>query len=97
MDPMHQEIQLSLDQYSRLKKLHLHFNLPVPEQAIICPVCGYALAVGDDRVGRHLGEKHHIPKGARRNLNSLINSLQLPSPETLPKPLDGSLTSAVKQ
>ncbi|KAI8710743.1 hypothetical protein NCS52_01534000 [Fusarium sp. LHS14.1] len=88
MDLMHQEIQLSLDQYSRLEKLHLHFNLP--EQAIICTLCGYALATDDDRVGRHLGEKHYIPKGARRKLNALINSLQLPSPETLPKRPDGS-------
>ena len=85
---MHQEIQLSLDQYSRLEKLHLHFNLP--EQAIICTLCGYALAAPDDRVGRHLGEKHHVPKGAHRKLNALINSLQLPSPETLPKRPDGS-------
>ncbi|KAM5357973.1 hypothetical protein ACJZ2D_015716 [Fusarium nematophilum] len=88
MDRVHQEIQLSLDQYSRLEKLHLHFNLP--EQAIICTLCGYALATDDDRVGRHLGEKHQIAKGARRKINALVNSLQLPSPETLPKRPDGS-------
>ncbi|KAJ3455480.1 hypothetical protein MRS44_016962 [Fusarium solani] len=88
MDLMHQEIQLSLDQYSRLEKLHLHFNLP--EQAIICTLCGFALTTGDDRVGRHLGEKHHVPKGARQKLNALANSLQLPGPKTLPKRPDGS-------
>ncbi|RSL82730.1 hypothetical protein CEP52_016890 [Fusarium oligoseptatum] len=60
------------------------------EQAIICTLCGYALATDDDRVGRHLGEKHHIPKVARQKLNALINSLQLPRPETLPKRADGS-------
>ncbi|KAF6527780.1 hypothetical protein HZS61_008082 [Fusarium oxysporum f. sp. conglutinans] len=84
----HREISLSLDQYSRLEKLHLHFNLP--EQAIICTLCGYALAADDDRVGRHLGEKHHISKSARRQLNALVNSLKLPSPDTLPKRPDGS-------
>ncbi|RTE69063.1 hypothetical protein BHE90_016558 [Fusarium euwallaceae] len=71
-----------------LEKLHLHLDLP--EQAIICTLCGYALATDDDRVGRHLGEKHHIPKVARQKLNALINSLQLPRPETLPKRADGS-------
>ncbi|KAL9564000.1 hypothetical protein ACKAV7_011860 [Fusarium commune] len=84
----HREISLSLDQYSRLEKLHLHFNLP--EQAIICTLCGYALTADDDRVGRHLGEKHHISKSARRQLNALVNSLKLPSPDTLPKRPDGS-------
>ncbi|KAF5975170.1 hypothetical protein FBULB1_7526 [Fusarium bulbicola] len=83
-----QEISLSLDQYSRLERLHLHFNLP--EQAIICTLCGYALAADNDRVGRHLGEKHHISKSARRQLNALVNSLKLPSPDTLPRRLDGS-------
>ncbi|WKT54091.1 Protein of unknown function DUF3505 [Fusarium oxysporum f. sp. vasinfectum] len=85
--PTHQEISLSLDQYSRLEKLHLHFNLP--EQAIISTLCGYALAADDDRVGRHLGEKHHISKSARRQLNALVKSLKLPSPDTLPKRPDG--------
>jgi hypothetical protein len=88
MNLTHREIQLSSDQLSKLEGLHLHLNLPEP--AIICTLCGYALAVDDDRVGRHLGEKHQVPKGARRKLNALINSLQLPSPETLPKRQDGS-------
>ncbi|KAI3573441.1 hypothetical protein IWW34DRAFT_756176 [Fusarium oxysporum f. sp. albedinis] len=88
MNGIHQEIPLSLDQYSRLEKLHLHFNLP--EQAIICTLCGYALKADNDHAGRHLGEKHHISQSARRQLNALVNSLKLPSPNTLPKRLDGS-------
>ncbi|KAH7187013.1 hypothetical protein DER44DRAFT_858018 [Fusarium oxysporum] len=68
--------------------LHLHLNLP--EKAVICTRCGYALAVDDDRVGRHLGQKHGVSKGARRKLNTLINSLQLPNPEQLHKRSDGS-------
>ncbi|KAJ0127296.1 hypothetical protein HZ326_29602 [Fusarium oxysporum f. sp. albedinis] len=71
-----------------LEKLHLHLNLP--EKAVICTRCGYALAVDDDRVGRHLGQKHDVSKGARRKLNTLINSLQLPNPEQLPKRSDSS-------
>jgi hypothetical protein len=46
---MYEGLQLSLEQYSRLEKLHLHLNLP--EKAVICTRCGYALAVDDDRVG----------------------------------------------
>ncbi|PCD22148.1 hypothetical protein AU210_015947 [Fusarium oxysporum f. sp. radicis-cucumerinum] len=84
-----QENSLTLDQYSWLEKLHLHFNLPEP--AIICTLCGYALAANDDRVGRHLGEKHHISKAARQKLNTLVNSLNLPSPDILPKRQDGSV------
>jgi hypothetical protein len=45
-------LELSLEQYSRLEKLHLHLNLP--EKAVICTRCGYALALDDVRVGRHL-------------------------------------------
>lgn len=81
MNGIHQEISLSLDQYSRLEKLHLHFNLP--EQAIICTLCGYALAADNDRVGGHLGEKHHISKAARQKLYALVNSLNLPNLDTL--------------
>ncbi|KAL3595875.1 hypothetical protein FPOAC2_10245 [Fusarium poae] len=89
MTGIHQEISLSLDQHSWLEKLHLHFNLPEP--AIICTLCGYALAAGDDRVGRHLGEKHQISKAARQKLNTLVNSLKLPSPDRLPRRQDGSV------
>ncbi|KPA36132.1 hypothetical protein FLAG1_11119 [Fusarium langsethiae] len=88
MTDIHQEVSPTLHQYSWLEKLHLHFNLPEP--AIICTLCGYALASSDDRVGRHLGEKHHISKTARQKLNTLVNSLNLPSPEKLPKRQDGS-------
>ncbi|PNP50512.1 hypothetical protein FNYG_15955 [Fusarium nygamai] len=88
MTAIDQEISLSLDQHSWLEKLHLHLNLPEP--AIICALCGYALAANDDRVGRHLGEKHHISKTARQKLNALVNSLKLPSPDILPKRQDGS-------
>jgi hypothetical protein len=70
---MYEGLQLSLEQYFRLEKLHLHLNLP--EKAVIYTRYGYALAVDNDRVGRHLGQKHDISKGARRKLNSLINSL----------------------
>ena len=89
MAGLHQEISLSLDQDFRLEKLHLHFNLPEP--AIICTLCGYALAADDDRVGRHLGEKHQISKAARQKLNTLVNSLKLPSPDKLPRRQDGSV------
>lgn len=88
---MSETVPLNPAQWSWLEKLHLHFNLP--EQAIICTRCRYALAVDDDRVGRHLGEKHNVAKGARRKLNSLINSLQLPGPDKLPKRPDGSAPS----
>src|SRR6478609_129667 len=89
MTAIDQEISLSLDQHSWLEKLHLHFNLPEP--AIICTLCGYALAADDDRVGRHLGEKHQISKAARQKLNTLVNSLKLPSPDKLPRRQDGSV------
>ncbi|CZS75062.1 unnamed protein product [Fusarium graminearum] len=89
MTGIHQEIALSLDQHSWLEKLHLHLNLPEP--AIICTLCGYALAADNDRVGRHLGEKHQISKAARQKLNILVNSLKLPSPDTLPRRQDGSM------
>jgi hypothetical protein len=55
MNGIHQEISLTLDQYSRLEKLYLHFNLP--EQAIIYTLCNYALAADNDHIGRHLGKK----------------------------------------
>lgn len=81
-------IQLTPEQYSRLEELHLNFNLPEP--AIVCTRCGYALAVDGDRVGRHLGKEHQVPKHKRRKINSLINSLQLPNPESLPQRPDNS-------
>lgn len=82
------KIQLDPAEYSRLEHLQLHFNLP--ERAIICIPCGYALAADDDRVGRHLGQKHNVSKAARRKLNTFINSLHLPNPELLPVRPDDS-------
>ncbi|KAH6985327.1 hypothetical protein EDB80DRAFT_821764 [Ilyonectria destructans] len=80
--------KIAPSQIQKLQRLHLHFNLPEP--AIICTRCGYALKTDNDRVGRHLGEKHGVPKSARRGLNSLINSLSLPDPDALPVRADKS-------
>jgi len=71
-----------------LEGLGLHYNLPEP--AIICTHCGFALKADGDRVSRHLGEKHDVSKRARRGLSSLIQSLQLPKPDLLPPRADGS-------
>ena len=68
-------------QVQRLEQLELHYDFSAP--AVICTRCGYALKIDDDRVGRHLGEKHNVPKSRRRGLNTLINSLQLPDPDLL--------------
>ncbi|RKK26947.1 hypothetical protein BFJ66_g16883 [Fusarium oxysporum f. sp. cepae] len=86
-------MQLAPEQYSRLEELHLNFNLPEP--AIICTGCGFALAVDGDRVGRHLGKEHQVPKLKRRKINSLINSLQLPNPESLPQRPDNSAPTLI--
>ncbi|KAH6974883.1 hypothetical protein EDB80DRAFT_595002, partial [Ilyonectria destructans] len=58
--------------------------------AILCRKCGFALKPGSDRVSRHLGENHNVAKSARRGLNSLIRSLDLPEPNTLTLRPDGS-------
>ncbi|KAJ9412506.1 hypothetical protein QL093DRAFT_2570579 [Fusarium oxysporum] len=54
--------------------------------------CGYALAVDGNRDRRHLGKEHHVPKHKRRNINFLVNSLQLHNPESLPQRPDKSAT-----
>ena len=89
INPTPQDIRLTVEQSLKLERLDLHFKLP--EHAIIYILCGYALALVDDRVGRHLREKHAVSEGARRKLNALINSLQLLSPKTLPNRPDGSI------
>ncbi|KAH7111674.1 hypothetical protein B0J13DRAFT_461819, partial [Dactylonectria estremocensis] len=75
-------IHLSTPQHRRLDELGLYLNLPEP--AIICTACGFALKADSDRVSRHLGEKHGVSKSARWGLNSLIYSLNLPDPGELP-------------
>ncbi|KAH7243961.1 hypothetical protein B0J15DRAFT_501405 [Fusarium solani] len=77
--------RITPNQVQRLEQLGLHYGFSAP--AIICTRCGYALKTDDDRVGRHLGEKHNVPKSRRRGLNALINPLQLPDPDLLrPRP-----------
>jgi hypothetical protein len=78
---------LSAEQLSYLTRLGLYYN--EPELAIIYVICGFAIKPGGDRVSRHLGEKHGIPKSERRHLNSFIRSLGLSDPATLSKRLEG--------
>ena len=81
--------QLSPSQLAKLSRLNLYFNSPEP--AIICKGCGYAITADKGRVSRHLGEIHQFDKLARRGLNKLIRSLNLPDPKDLcPRP-DGSI------
>ncbi|KAH6983932.1 hypothetical protein EDB80DRAFT_735847 [Ilyonectria destructans] len=81
--------QISPSQLTKLDRLGLYFNLPEP--AIICKECGYAITADKDRVSRHLGEIHQVDKPARRGLNKLVRSLNLPDPKDLcPRP-DGSI------
>lgn len=63
--------------------MNLGLYCNVPEPAILCIKCGFALKADGDRVSRHLGEKHDVAKSARRGLNSLIRSLNLPDPNGL--------------
>lgn len=80
---------LSPEELQRLAALELYYN-ESPEPAIICIRCGYALKPGGDRVSRHLGEKHDVPKPRRRGLNQLVRSLGLPDPSKLRARPDGS-------
>lgn len=66
-----------------LKRLELYYDIPY--QAIICIPCGFALKTDDDRVGRHLKEKHGVSKKRRQKLNALVNPLHLPDLDELPK------------
>ncbi|KAH7237970.1 hypothetical protein B0J15DRAFT_569755 [Fusarium solani] len=70
----------------KLEKLGLYRN--VPEPAIICVRCGFA--INPKRASRHPSDKHHVPKSARYGLKPLIRSLNLPDPETLPLRPNGS-------
>jgi hypothetical protein len=64
---------ITLSQVQTLRRLGLHYDISY--QAIICIPCGFALKTDDDRVGRHLEEKHGISKKRRQKLNALVNSL----------------------
>lgn len=75
-------------QLEQLSPLGPHFNQPEP--AIICKACGFALKTDQDRVSRHLGEKHRLTKKARFGLNKLVQLMQLPDPAALPARCDGS-------
>ncbi|PON20041.1 hypothetical protein TGAM01_v211085 [Trichoderma gamsii] len=72
----------------KLRSFGLYYNQPEP--AIICISCGFALKTNTDRVSRHLGEAHEIARKARRGLNRLVQSLNLPDPGKLPPRPDGS-------
>ncbi|KAG4282249.1 hypothetical protein FPRO04_13325 [Fusarium proliferatum] len=84
---LHQQ-NITPSQVQALKRLELHYD--ILDQAIICIPCGFALKTDDDRVGRHLKEKHGISKNRRQKLNALVNSLHLPDLDELPKRPDGS-------
>ncbi|RGP61048.1 hypothetical protein FLONG3_10653 [Fusarium longipes] len=74
------------EQQRKLASLDLYYN-QWPEPAIIYVRCGFALKPGTDRVSRHLGEKHNVPKQLRYGLNQLVQSLGLPDPAGLrPRP-----------
>ncbi|KNB18453.1 hypothetical protein FOXG_22240 [Fusarium oxysporum f. sp. lycopersici 4287] len=79
-------VTLRPSQLQKLESLGLYYNSPEP--AIICIGCSFA--INPTRAPRHPGDKHHIPKSARRGLKPLIYSLNLPNPETLPLRPNGS-------
>ncbi|EAQ93900.1 hypothetical protein CHGG_02135 [Chaetomium globosum CBS 148.51] len=58
--------------------------ISVPEPALICRPCGYALQPNGNCVTRHLADKHAIPKRSRDGLHPLVRALCLPDPNTLP-------------
>ncbi|KAI8411190.1 hypothetical protein FOFC_07784 [Fusarium oxysporum] len=67
----------------KLERLSLYYNLP--EAAIICTKCGFALSL--KRASEHPGKKHGIARSARHGLKPLLSSLNLPDPDTLvPRP-----------
>ncbi|RKK18945.1 hypothetical protein BFJ66_g17904, partial [Fusarium oxysporum f. sp. cepae] len=67
----------------KLERLSLYYNLP--EVAIICTKCGFALS--PKRASEHPGKKHGIARSARHGLKPLLSSLNLPDPDTLaPRP-----------
>lgn len=71
-------IQLSSRSLAKLDRLGLYSNLPEP--AIICKECGFAITADKGRVSRYLGENHNVEKSARRRLNQVIRLLNLPDP-----------------
>jgi hypothetical protein len=79
-------IVLRPSQLQKLENLGVYYNSAEP--AIICIKCSFA--INPTRAPRHPGDKHHVPKPARRGLKSLICFLNLPNPETLPLRPDGS-------
>lgn len=72
----------------RLESLELYLNRP--ELAIICMRCKYALQPNGDRIARHLWEKHHVSPEHRKGIVTLIASLCLQDPNTLPLREDGA-------
>ncbi|KAK3898244.1 hypothetical protein C8A05DRAFT_47376 [Staphylotrichum tortipilum] len=71
--------RLALERH--LAELGLVIN--VPEPAVICRPCGYALQPTGACVTRHLAEKHAVPKRLRAGLSPFVDSLRLPDPNTL--------------
>ncbi|KAK1613526.1 hypothetical protein BDP81DRAFT_513408 [Colletotrichum phormii] len=74
-------------QRRRLEALQLHLN--EPELVLICRPCGYALKPFEERVSRHLAEKHDVPKRQRRGLSTLVKSLRLGDPNDVALRPDG--------
>ncbi|KAF2184795.1 hypothetical protein K469DRAFT_578449, partial [Zopfia rhizophila CBS 207.26] len=60
------------------------------EPALIRRLCKFVLKPSDDRVTRHLREKHDVPKAARCGLTNFIRSLNMPDPNKLALRPDGS-------
>ncbi|KAM6513637.1 hypothetical protein FALCPG4_016020 [Fusarium falciforme] len=77
---------LPLAKLQKLERLSLYYNLP--EAAIICTKCGFALS--PKRASEHPGKKHGIARSARHGLKPLLSSLNLPDPDTLALRSDGS-------
>lgn len=76
---------LPLAKLQKLETLSLYYNLP--EAAIICTKCGFALS--PKRASEHPGKKHGIARSARHGLKPLLSSLNLPDPDTLALRSDG--------
>lgn len=61
-----------------------------PEPVLLCTRCCVATKANTNRVSRHLGEKHNVPRKRCRGLNMLVRSLGLSDPAKLHLRLDGS-------
>jgi hypothetical protein len=78
---------ICLPQVSKyLGTLKLHLNYPEP--CILCTICKYALH--PDSVTRHVA-KHKFPLRDRAAFTSVVRSLHLPDPKSLPTRPDHSL------